>query len=180
MRYYQKIKLDTWDTVRDGLIHLKDEMTKYETRPADAAKKAWLTAQLAPAMATITGQQHTVASALIFALPAGRSGTLHVDGNDPLRKDHPNSALNIPIYNCDSSKMSWYSGNYELLAKTGDTGIKYLDMRWLDEPVEVCSTVIDAPTLVRVNVPHNVHNHSNDLRLVISVRFNPDIIEDWS
>jgi hypothetical protein len=180
MKYFEKIELDTWDTVRDGLIHLKDEMTKYETRPVDATTKAWLTEQLASAMAGITGKQHTVSSALIFALPAGQSGTLHVDGNDPLRKDHPNSALNIPLYNCDHNQMSWYSGSYELLAKVGDTGIKYLDMLWLDEPVEVCTTVIDTPTLVRVNVPHNVRNNSDDLRLVISVRFNPDIIEDWT
>ena len=180
MTYFRKIQLDTWHSICDQLLHLKDEMLTYETRPVDAQTKAWLTAQLSPAMQAITGQQHTVASALIFALPAGMRGTLHVDGNDPLRSGHPNSALNIPLYNCQYNHMSWYSGRYELLAKVGDTGIKYLDMIWLDEPTEVCTTVIDTPTLVRVDVPHSVCNLSSDRRLVISVRFNPDIIEDWS
>ena len=71
--------------------------------------------------------------------------------------------------------MSWYDGDYKLSVTTKPGGLPYLNVDWNSDPVEVASKIMFEPALVRVNIPHSVKNYSNQARMLLSIRFTPDL-----
>lgn len=116
---------------------------------------------------------------IIFGVKPEASIRLHVDGFSLDRKNARNYALNIPLANCDMGVMHWYNGDYTLTEQKTEEALQYLKLTWNSPPVIIDSTVIDTPTIVKVDIPHNVHNHSPEHRLILSLRFVPDIPTDW-
>ena len=111
--------------------------------------------------------------ALTFIQPPNLKGIIHVDGIKPGRTGHPDWALNIPITTSDA-EMSWYKGDYTL--KTEDNqGLAYLNIVWTDGPNLAKTIKVDQPMIVNIDTPHSVTNFSNHLRMILSVRFNPDL-----
>jgi hypothetical protein len=98
---------------------------------------------------------------------------MHVDGFSTERKGACDWALNIPI--ASVGEMSWYGGDYELAKTANGQGLGYLEPVWKTEMRLLDSVSVDRPTIVKINVPHQVINHSTQRRLVLSLRFTPDI-----
>lgn len=115
-----------------------------------------------------------VKHAILFINPGNFIQDLHVDGFEIGRVGASNTALNIPILNCDQGYMYWYTGQYTLSKHLTDT-LKYLKITWDGEPIIADSALIDKPTFVKIDTPHNIENKSNDPRLMLSIRFENDI-----
>jgi hypothetical protein len=116
---------------------------------------------------------------LLFHRPPNFQQALHIDCNNEDPPQLINCAINIPLQNCDDSYMEWYSGAYttEVNATVGQDGRtrKFVELAWQGEPQLIEKTIIDQPTLVRVNQPHRISCISR-VRSLITFRFskNPD------
>ena len=113
--------------------------------------------------------------AILFGNGPGESAGIHIDGYSLERKNASNFALNIPILNCEQGYMNWYKGAYDLVEDKTKEGLKLLKIEWKEEPEIIERALINQPTIVRVNVPHNVENLSDQQRLMLSIRFVPDL-----
>jgi hypothetical protein len=111
---------------------------------------------------------------LLFHRPGNFPQALHIDCNNDDPPRQMLAAINIPLLNCEDSYMEWYGGQYKTVvnAATGPDGKvrKFLDLQWLSAPELLDKTIIDQPTLVRVNVPHRVSVISRT-RSLITFRF---------
>lgn len=112
---------------------------------------------------------------ILFGNDPGAVMGIHIDGYSMDRKNASNFAINIPILNCEQGYMNWYSGAYELTETKTKEGLKHLKINWKEEPVIAERAIIDSPTIVRVNIPHNVENLSDKRRLMLSIRYVPDL-----
>lgn len=116
----------------------------------------------------------SIRSCMLFHRPGNFPQPLHFDCNNDNPPQPVNCGINIPIKNCEDSYMEWYSGNYttRVNAVTGPDNIvrTYIDLDWKESPKLVERTIIDAPTLVKVNVPHKV-TVTNKIRSLITLRF---------
>jgi hypothetical protein len=125
----------------------------------------------------IVGKQLSVNNAIIFGIKPNSAIKLHVDGYTLNRDNARNYALNIPIANCNLGVMHWYNGDYVLTEDKTEEALPYLKITWNSAPHILASAVIDQPTVVKVDIPHSVYNHSNEHRIILSLRFDPDIPE---
>lgn len=118
-------------------------------------------------------------SCILFHRPGNFQQALHIDCNNDDPPKQMLAAINIPIDNCEDSYMEWYRGDYATVevAHVGADGKtrKFLDLKWQGEPELLDKTIIDQPTLVRVNVPHRV-SVIDRTRSLITFRFvgNPE------
>jgi hypothetical protein len=120
-----------------------------------------------------------VRSCMLFHRPGNYPQPLHIDCNNDDPPQLIKCAINIPIKNCEDSYMEWYSGDYSTSVNSavGADGRtrKFIDLAWQADPVLLNHSVIDQPTLVRVNVPHKVST-TDQTRSLITLRFvdNPE------
>lgn len=115
-----------------------------------------------------------IKTAIMFINKPHSKQNLHVDGFELERTKACNSALNLPILNCNKGPMFWYNGEY-YLSKSTSNSLKYLTINWTTKPRLVCTKIIDKPTLVKIDIPHRTENQGDSPRLMLSVRFTPDI-----
>lgn len=111
---------------------------------------------------------------ILFSRPGTIVQDIHIDCTSADNLELVNTALNFPWENCDNY-MYWYQGDYNLVAKEY-IGVdkfkrKYAVLDWLSEPTIIDRTIIDAPTLVKVSVPHSVENVPQHRKL-LTFRFN--------
>ena len=114
-------------------------------------------------------------SVIIFGVKPESSIRIHIDGYNLNRTNASNYALNIPLEHSDMGIMHWYSGNYTLTEEKTEEKLQYLKLTWNEPPTIIDATIIDTTKYVRVDTPHNVVNHSTKHRLVLSIRFEPDL-----
>lgn len=82
----------------------------------------------------------------IINLPGHTGSDIHIDS------DESKWALNIPIKNCEDSSTTFYDN---------------------DKQTELCKITIDVPHFLNVGEHyHQVLNHSDNLRLMMTIRFN--------
>jgi len=123
----------------------------------------------------VLGIKVKVKTAIMFINDANFVQDLHVDGFDPERVNASNTALNLPILNCENGPMSWYEGDF-FLTKSPFKTIKYLKINWKTDPVLAVTKIINKPTFVKINIPHHIENQSASPRLMLSIRFTKDIL----
>jgi hypothetical protein len=175
MNYSRSIDIPGWEQISEkykdwieyshqGLNSKYIEKTDYE----------FLESIICPAINT--GLRHSIAFGIMFFVRPNVSRGLHVDYNNKEVWDTTqNWALNIPIVNCDNSQMEWYDGDYTEETITRPNGIISNKLTWNSDPVLVESCVINKPTLVHVDMPHDVKNFGTDHRVLLSLRINPNI-----
>lgn len=116
---------------------------------------------------------------LIFENRPWTDPNIHVDGNSPGRRSSAQVALNMPLLNPKGAFMIWYDGKYNLQdgynAKAGNIHAHYLDIAWLEMPREIYRHEILNPMLVKVDVPHRVINPKSTPRIMMTMRFSPDL-----
>jgi hypothetical protein len=173
MEYTRSITITNWQAIQDKFKDKESIAFNKRNLILSAKERHWIAEQILPDINKFTGMEHNVANAIIFIQPANLKGVIHVDGIKPGREGHPDWALNIPITTSDA-EMSWYEGNYTL--KTEDNqGLAYLDIVWTSGPNLAKAIKVDRPIIVNIDTPHSVTNFSNHLRMVLSIRFNPDL-----
>lgn len=173
MEYYRIVSVSNWNLIQEKFIHKLNIIENQRQILLSAKEKKWLSDQLLPDIESITGKQHKITHAILFIQQPKSECSIHIDGIKPNRVDHPNWAVNIPITESDA-EMSWYEGVYSLNIKDSQ-GLAYLDIDWRHGPNLAKTIKIDRPTIVKIDKPHKVVNFSNHIRIILSVRFNPDI-----
>jgi hypothetical protein len=86
----------------------------------------------------------------------------------------PTSAINIPMENCEGSLTLFYELKNELL---DDVYYPTYNCGGHDHTnvTEVFRFELNTPAVLRINVPHAVHNPHNEPRVVATFRFRNDI-----
>lgn len=169
MEYYKKITLSNWSKIQERYQPLVSNVGKLHASAVHPMDLVWLENAVLKDLEAATGQRHTLWFAMMFYQQGYHTREIHVDGWT-LEEVELEWALNIPIINL-AGEMSWYSGDRSLSLADNPSGKPYLAINWKDEPKLEESTFIDSPTLVKVNEPHNVKNHSAEPRTMLSVRF---------
>lgn len=91
-------------------------------------------------------------------------------------------ALNLPVANCDNTRMYWFDVPPEEFDYITDRGSRYrslpLDYDWKSlTPTDELE--LTSPAMVRINVPHNITNDKDTCRMILSVRFFPEPLHIW-
>lgn len=174
MLLYRHVDIVTWPMIRVHFQHLMPDVVGQKSYTLKGDELAWVGAMLCGQVKKITGQDHSIKSAIVFAQEANNIQELHVDGFTVNRTGASNWALNLPI--TEVGQMSWFGGKFHLSETANGEGLKYLQLNWHEEPYVLDSVIVDRPTIVRIDVPHQVVNQSSEQRrLVLSARFNPDV-----
>lgn len=172
MLLYEHINIPEWETISLKYQHLEPDVQKQKSLMLDQQDWDFIGSIILDPLAKHTGKIHKIKTGIIFAQAPGSVQKMHVDGFSVERQGACNWALNIPI--AEVGVMSWYGGEYDLVKGAGQ-GIGYLEPAWHGEMHTLDSVAVDQPTIVKINVPHQVINHSSKRRLVLSLRFTPDI-----
>lgn len=174
MLLYRIININNaWKACQDRYQLLMPVVKKQQSYVLKNDELRWVNTIVTPALSAVTGRRYQVKSAIIFGQEPGNVQGIHVDGFRKDRQDASNWALNIPI--AAVGNMQWFSGDFDLSEESTEQGLKYLQIKWQTGPKEIANTAIDQPTIVRIDIPHQVTNVSQSRRLILSVRFNPDI-----
>jgi hypothetical protein len=173
MKYTQPITISNWKIILDKFKDKESIAHDKRSIVLSADERNWIAEQILSDVNAFTKLEHKVANAIIFIQPPKLRGIIHVDGIKPNREGHPNWAVNIPITTSDA-EMSWYEGNYTLQTED-NRGLAYLDIIWHHGPNLAKIIKVDCPMVVDIDTPHSVTNFSNHTRMILSVRFIPDL-----
>lgn len=171
MLLYQRASIPQWTAIQEKFSYLETVRTGNEWIYLLDSNEISKLNELLP---VCPGRK--IKSVLAFSQGPHAVQEIHVDGYSASRTRASNVALNIPIKS--HGKMTWYKGHYSIIEASHPSKVKYLKINWHgdSEPYIDDAVVIDSPTVVRVNVPHSVTNLCDDSRIVISIRYSPDII----
>lgn len=173
MEYYRHANIVNWNLIKKKLIDKLKIVTYQKQIMLSNEEKQWLSAHILPDITALTNKQHKITHAILFIQQPKSENSIHVDGITADRAHHPDKALNIPITE-SNAEMSWYEGVYSLNIKDSQ-GLAYLDIDWIHGPNLVKTVTVDQPMIVNINKPHKVVNFSNHTRMILSIRFSPDI-----
>jgi len=177
MELFKPVSITRWGLIRERYQNyfpdiVDERLISFQT---DVTEITWLDEHIGTEVVDLVGKKVKIKNAILFGQgPFNEQGT-HVDGHFNGREGARNWALNIPVLNCDQGEMIWFSGDYILQPAVNPSNIRYQHITWNDGPHALVSKIIDTPTIVKVNVPHRVINHSDQRRLMLSVRFSPDL-----
>jgi hypothetical protein len=174
MEYFKEIALPSWPAVQEFCLSKWDG--KFTTAKVFSGEELTYISNLVNQdIADTLRLDVKVKTAIMFINNANFVQDLHVDGFDPARTNSANTALNLPILNCDNGAMSWYAGDFFLTNSPSKT-IKYLKINWNNTPLLAATKIINRPTFVKINIPHHIQNNSASPRLMLSIRFVNDIL----
>jgi hypothetical protein len=111
----------------------------------------------------------------VFCRMPGATIPIHLDGDAEFPRF---LALNIPIANYKNTYMHWYNIPEEELTDATYQGNLFRGTSDALTPIDTLE--LDAPYLLRVDVPHNVTNNTDKIRLLLSIRFNPQPLHLWN
>jgi hypothetical protein len=167
MDYFKEVQLTNWQQIQEYCI-AKWDGTFSSAKVFKGQDLLDIATLLCPDFT------YKVKTAIMFINQGNFKQDMHIDGFTVERKGASNTALNIPILNCNQGPMFWYDGKYQL-SNHDMNGLGYLKLNWSDGPNLVATKIIDSPTIVRINVPHHIENNSSNPRLMLTVRFVEDI-----
>jgi hypothetical protein len=175
MEYFKEINLPSWSLVQKFCLDRWDgAFTSAKIFVDDDL--SYISNLVEPDILETLGISVRVKTAIMFINKSNFVQSMHVDGATVDRFKANNTALNIPVLNCDSGYMSWYSGDFFLTVEQAKAkGLGYLKINWNTEPQLALTTIINKPTLVKIDIPHHAENRSDSPRLMLSVRFTQDI-----
>lgn len=171
------IEINSWDQISKRYASRLPNVGKIRSEVLDDTELTWLENMLADDITKFAGSQkkYQLRTALLFYSEPGAQRSIHVDFFSGW-KHHPTWALNVPILNCDQSEMLWYTGEYTKEERTNPGGNAYYHLSYSKPLTLVESAIIDKPTLVYVDMPHDVVNHSSLPRILLSLRYSPVLL----
>ncbi len=176
-KFSKPITLTCWETIKSRYADTIKNMGVKRSEHLDQSEVLYLEKLLSKDLTNFTGKTHQVRGAMFFySLPNEPRG-VHVDYFD-VWNNYPTWALNIPIVNGSQCEMQWFGGTYTKEVKTMNKGNPAYHLTWETDPVLLESEIIDKPTLVYVDIPHDVVNYSREPRIVLSLRFSPTLLSN--
>jgi hypothetical protein len=178
--YHETLNISCWDAIKSKFQHYIDiaieEPNPNITLVITSEEQQWLDTNLAPEVSSILGIEIHVILGLVTLIPSMNEAVIHIDGNViPRVPSDPNWALNIPLYNYLELEETWYGGDYNIFINQSREGLKWIDMNFNGERELRASKLINEPTLIRIDSPHRISNHSEKNSAILSVRFTPDL-----
>jgi len=182
---------DIQDRYKDMMPVVDSGITQILEFKKDSEDAQWITENILPDIEKYTGKKHNLHKAVLFAQGPQSYPQEHVDGFWPPKPDAIVWSLNIPIINCEQGEMIWYGGEFELTTiedapdydggyvPTNPTDQKKqnsIKIEWHTDKHVIQRLVIDQPTIVKVDIPHQVVNASNQVRKLLAVRVSPNLI----
>ena len=174
MEYFKEINLPHWQAIRKFCLNRWDGQFT-TAKVFTGSELNYIGSMVESDISTVLGVNVKVKTAIMFINDANFVQDLHVDGFDVNRINASNTALNLPILNCENGPMYWYDGDF-VLTKSPFKTIKYLKINWQSEPRLAATKIINKPTFVKINIPHHIENQSSNPRLMLSIRFTKDIL----
>lgn len=175
MEYFKEIDLPSWPMLQQFCLKKWDGSFTASALVFKDKNLNYIASIIEHDIANQLGVKVKVKTAIMFINAARFVQAVHIDGFDLERVNAANTALNLPILNCDHGPMYWYSGNYHL-SETDDMKLKYLKINWHEEPALATVKIINKPTFVKIDIPHNIENRSGSPRLMLSIRFTEDLL----
>lgn len=108
---------------------------------------------------------------ILFFLKPYKELPIHIDAQT---KHDFYSSLNIPILNCEGGDMCWYSGSFYEEDILLPEGIRYSKLK-MEDPTILYNSIINSPSIVRTNIPHNVVNTIDKKRIMLALRYNKNV-----
>lgn len=174
MEYFKEIEIPSWNIIQTFCMSVWNDRESGSIS-FNSSNLAYLNRLLRNDIIKSLGLYVRVKTAIMFTSPPRYVQNMHIDGFSLNRNNASDTALNLPILNCETGPMFWYSGNYSISEST-DAELKYLKIIWDNAgPKLECTKIINKPTLVKINIPHRIENQSDSTRLMLSVRFDKDI-----
>jgi hypothetical protein len=193
--YHQGIVITKLQEIQDRYRNHMPDVESGETEIIDFDKESedaqWITQNILPDIEAYTGKKHTFHRAVLFGQGPKSFQPEHIDGFWPPKDNAIIWSLNIPITNCEQGEMIWYEGDFTVSPKLNspeyDSGFKpsyrtnvkllnSLDLTWVGERKIKDRIVVNQPTIVKVDLPHQVVNASNQVRKLLAVRVSPNLI----
>ena len=179
MKYSKPIQINSWEQLSEKYAsYVSYSHDGLAAKIIDKSDYEFIESIICPTLESMSGLKHTIAYAILFfSKPNSRRG-LHIDydsgqGNYSVKNAW---ALNIPILNCQDSEMEWYYGDYTSERHESKTTLPSYRLVWESEPKLAESVKILEPTLVYIDQPHDVINHSSEHRIMMSIRTYPNIL----
>ncbi|WP_138589988.1 hypothetical protein [Pseudoalteromonas aurantia] len=120
------------------------------------------------------GLDETVLGIALNITSPHSSMPIHIDTGDL------NWSLNVPLMNCDSSRVSFYESKQRPKPFSLPNGVTYLGFE--DEKSMVCMDSVSCEDVMIINVkkPHKVVNESDKYRVTLLIRLNSSFsMEDF-
>lgn len=178
--FAQDFNIPNWANIQSILVNKVVNVSRingYSVRVFDIKTHApRIASMLEDAVSNAYGNNAVIVECLVFENTPQQEAKIHVDGLSPGREGSTEVALNLPLLNPNGAYMIWYGGDYKLLNSYNPaTGVEYLDVAWTSFPKEIHRQEILRPSLVKVDTPHRVTNLKDTPRVMMSLRFNPQI-----
>ena len=122
----------------------------------------------------ILKSKYTISSVLYFRLLSKSIGFIHIDKDLNNPSTAPNLALNLPILNGNIAMMYWYKQkeNTYPIYFPGPSKKTATPMLYNNDAICVNKTLMDKPTIVKINDWHSISNISDTEPCeVLSIRF---------
>jgi hypothetical protein len=175
MEYFKEINLPSWPMLQQFCLKKWDGTFNASAMIFKDRNLDCIASTIEHDIANQLGVKAKVKTAIMFINDANFVQDIHVDGFDLKRVNAANTALNLPVLNCDHGPMYWYDGDY-YLTETENMKLKYLKINWREEPALTVVKIINRPTFVKIDIPHHVENRSSKPRLMLSIRFTEDFL----
>lgn len=177
MKYSKPINIPGWEKIAEKYAPwVQYGLEGLHSKLVPPSEWGFISDIVVPALRDITGKDHEIHACINFFVAPGASRGIHVDYNDPRWPLEGNWALNIPIANYENTQMEWYTGDYTKEVYRRPGGYLSEKLTWKSKPVFLESYAIKSPTLVYVNVPHDVRNNGTLPRVLMSLRMTPNIM----
>jgi hypothetical protein len=175
-KYSKTIDIPNWHLISKKYASWAEHGWDLHSKQIPKEDYEWLSGILVPPVEKFSGKKHKLVVAIMFFVAPHANRGIHIDSFLPGWEYYPNWGLNIPITNCDKSEQQWFNGEYTQETYHRPGGSYSEKLTWITPPKLVESVNIDSPTLVYVDIPHDVRNDSNLPRTLLSVRFTPNPI----
>lgn len=109
----------------------------------------------------------------IIATEGHKEFPIHVDALDWKNRCF---GLNIPILNCQDSWTVWYDADVDLSPTTDEydsrNSARFCSTK---NAVELCRMSALTPAWINISIPHRPVTEHNQLRVILSARFSPEV-----
>lgn len=179
--FFSKIKIDNLNEIQHEILNTIDDFFQ----PLDTAEAKFHSANqkikvssknLNNFLKSLKLYDRWIGTGL--SLLKNNSLSIHTDSINPNRI----FALNIPIINCQNSYTVWYDpipNSKPVLSYYRSNESPILSYEYnKNEVIEVARLESNVPAFVNVKLPHSAVSTSQSPRLLISLRFHPDLTEE--
>lgn len=176
MIYFHPIECKYEKEIQERTMYLLDTLgfNTMEAQPAD-----WVLEHF-PEIGLFLEEYNLIDSfdgMMLLSIKPNSRAVLHSDG---YKERGRNLAINIPITNTANTAMNWFP-DAKLVPKPDWHRVhSYYDVYERDLSVEPAGILeLTSTHMVRVDVPHNVDNLTDNRRRILSLSFRPEPIDLW-